>query len=51
MKRILFILLTLALPVLLLAAEPVRIWTSKDGQMIRTALDLTDNAVSCPGIG
>ena len=34
MKKILFILLTLAIPVLLLAAEPVREWKSKSGKTI-----------------
>ncbi|MBR0237410.1 MAG: hypothetical protein IJQ39_04925 [Thermoguttaceae bacterium] len=42
MKRILLILLTLAVPVLLLAAEPVREWKSKSGKtIIEASLDNT----------
>ena len=42
MKKILFILLTLAIPSLLLAEEPVREWKSKNGQtIIEASLDKT----------
>ena len=41
MKKILFLLLTLALPALLLAAEPVREWTSINGQKIEASLDVS----------
>ena len=42
MKKLLFILLTLAIPALLLAAEPVREWKSKSGKtIIEASLDNT----------
>ena len=47
MRKVLFILLTLAIPALLLAAEPVRVWTTKDGQTTQAAFDVardTDSA-------
>ena len=39
MKKILFILLALAIPVLLLAVEPIREWKSKSGQTTQASFD------------
>ena len=39
MKKALFILLAVSIPVLLLAAEPVREWKSKNGQTTKAAFD------------
>ena len=41
MKRLFFILFLLSIPVLLLAAEPVREWTSINGQKIEATLDVS----------
>ena len=43
MRRILFILFALAIPVLLLAAEPVREWKTKSGKTISATFDAAND--------